>query len=87
MQSNKLVSQEEVRKYQEYYAEKHGVEPDDIEILTLNFTVDGNVEVEYNNKSEYKFERIARITGYLVGTLDRWNGAKQAECRERVKHA
>lgn len=33
-----------------------------------------------------KFERIRRITGYLVGTLDRWNDAKQAEERDRVKH-
>ena len=31
-------------------------------------------------------ERIRRITGYLVGTLDRWNNAKRAEERERVKH-
>ena len=33
-----------------------------------------------------KFERIRRITGYLVGTLDRWNDAKKAEERDRVKH-
>lgn len=33
-----------------------------------------------------KFERIRRITGYLVGTLDRWNDAKQAEERDRVVH-
>ena len=33
-----------------------------------------------------KFERIRRITGYLVGTLDRWNDAKRAEERDRVKH-
>lgn len=33
-----------------------------------------------------KFERIRRITGYLVGTLDRWNNAKQAEEKDRVKH-
>ena len=33
-----------------------------------------------------KFERIRRITGYLVGTLDRWNDAKQAEEKDRVKH-
>lgn len=32
------------------------------------------------------FERIRRITGYLVGTLDRFNDAKRAEERERVKH-
>ena len=33
-----------------------------------------------------KFERIRRITGYLVGTLDRFNNAKRAEEKDRVKH-
>ena len=33
------------------------------------------------------FERIRRITGYLVGTKDRWNNAKRAEERDRVKHS
>ena len=33
-----------------------------------------------------KFERIRRITGYLVGTLDRFNDGKAAEERDRVKH-
>ena len=32
------------------------------------------------------FERIRRITGYLVGTIDRWNNSKRAEERDRVKH-
>ena len=32
------------------------------------------------------FERIRRITGYLVGTIDRWNNAKRAEERALVKH-
>ncbi len=32
------------------------------------------------------FERIRRITGYLVGTLDRFNDAKRAEESDRVKH-
>lgn len=32
------------------------------------------------------FERIRRITGYLVGTMDRWNNAKKAEEADRVKH-
>ncbi|MBR2960501.1 MAG: hypothetical protein IKC44_02930 [Burkholderiaceae bacterium] len=32
------------------------------------------------------FERIRRITGYLVGTMDQWNNAKRAEERDRVKH-
>ena len=33
-----------------------------------------------------RFERIRRITGYLVGTLDKWNNAKKAEEKDRVKH-
>ena len=33
------------------------------------------------------FERIRRITGYLVGTLDRFNNAKRAEEADRVKHS
>ena len=37
--------------------------------------------------SNSKFERIRRITGYLVGTLDRFNDAKRAEEKDRVKHA
>lgn len=32
------------------------------------------------------FQRIRRITGYLVGTLDRFNNAKRAEVEDRVKH-
>ena len=34
-----------------------------------------------------KFERLRRITGYLVGTLDRWNDGKKAEEKARVKHS
>ena len=33
------------------------------------------------------FERIRRITGYLVGTMNKWNDAKKAEENERVKHS
>lgn len=33
------------------------------------------------------FERIRRITGYLVGTMDQWNNAKKAEEHDRVKHS
>lgn len=32
------------------------------------------------------FERIRRITGYLVGGMDRWNNAKRQEEQDRVKH-
>ncbi|MBU5308472.1 anaerobic ribonucleoside triphosphate reductase [Clostridioides mangenotii] len=38
------------------------------------------------NNSPVKFERIRRITGYLVGTVDRFNNAKKAEVMDRVKH-
>jgi hypothetical protein len=45
----------------------------------------------FNEYTEYfdegKFERLRRITGYLVGTLDRWNDAKKAEEHARVKHS
>ena len=33
------------------------------------------------------FERLRRITGYLVGTLERWNDGKRAEESQRVKHS
>lgn len=33
-----------------------------------------------------EFDRIRRITGYLVGTIDRWNNAKRSEEKDRVKH-
>lgn len=38
------------------------------------------------DESDVKFERIRRITGYLVGTVDRFNNAKKAEVKDRVKH-
>lgn len=52
----------------------------------INIYVDGEyVELEYSPKAP-SFERVRRITGYLVGTLDRFNDAKRAEESERVKH-
>jgi len=44
----------------------------------------------YDEHDQYfgeKFERLRRITGYLVGTLDRWNDGKKAEEKARVKHS
>ena len=38
------------------------------------------------SEDDVRFERIRRITGYLVGTLDRFNNAKRSEERDRVKH-
>ena len=39
-------------------------------------------QIDNNN-----FERLRRITGYLVGSLERWNDAKKAEEKARVKHS
>jgi hypothetical protein len=52
----------------------------------LKIQIDGEyVNLEYQ-LVPVKFDRIRRITGYLVGTMDRWNDAKLAEERDRVKH-
>ena len=40
-----------------------------------------------NMGEKVPFERIRRITGYLVGTMEKWNDAKKAEERDRVKHS
>lgn len=41
---------------------------------------------ENHKREDVDFERLRRITGYLVGTLGRWNDAKKAEEKARVKH-
>ena len=53
--------------------------------MNTNEKIATNVEAKLGKGVE--FERIRRITGYLVGTLDRFNDAKQAEVRDRVKHS
>lgn len=52
----------------------------------VNITLDGDyVDLSYDF-DPVPFQRIRRITGYLVGTLDRFNNAKRSEVRDRVKH-
>ena len=52
----------------------------------LKLEVDGDeVGISYG-LAPVPFDRIRRITGYLVGTMDRWNDAKTAEEHDRVKH-
>ena len=56
-------------------------------IKTVDFTIDGEfVDMNYTYDN-VPFERIRRITGYLVGTVDRFNDAKRAEVMDRVKHS
>ena len=50
-------------------------------------TMAGKLTVQNGQVGEnVKFDRIRRITGYLVGTTDRWNSAKLAELNDRVVH-
>ena len=72
----------EARNYVEYIKARITTPLESVEVKMCD---DGKVDVSYTAKGE-KFERIRRITGYLVGTTDRWNDAKQSEERERVKH-
>ena len=56
-------------------------------VTSINVVLCDNGEVDLKYIAhDVKFERIRRIIGYLVGTTDRWNDAKQAEERDRVKH-
>lgn len=80
------ATEKEIHKYIEYLAAKHKRKPSDIRSLTLKLLDDNEVDTDCVF-AEQKFERIRRITGYLVGTTDRWNNAKQAELHDRVKHA
>ena len=54
--------------------------------LKIEIENDDEVTLTYILKNDVPFERIRRITGYPVGTLDKWNVAKRAEERDRVKH-
>lgn len=55
-------------------------------LTRLDITLDGDFADLHYYFKPVTFERVRRITGYLVGTLDRWNDAKKAEEKDRVKH-
>lgn len=77
------ISQEEINEYIKYVEEKYP----DKKIATLDLNVNGDyVDLNYTFENDVPFERIRRITGYLVGTLDRFNDGKRAEERDREKH-
>ena len=76
------LSQPEVENYVRYVSGKNPGRT----LKSLRIEPDGDyVNLTYEFEP-VPFERIRRITGYLVGTLDRWNDAKRAEERDRVKH-
>ncbi len=77
-----FLPEEEIEKY---IASAKSRYPDK-ELNAVEFEVDGDyVNASYRFGTE-PFQRIRRITGYLVGTLDRFNNAKRAEEADRVKH-
>ena len=69
-----------------YGAVNHPVDRDPV--CGFNGIIDNECPKCHRTESDGgpSFERIRRITGYLVGTMDRWNDAKRAEERDRVKH-
>lgn len=80
---NGILEQKEIDSYIERAREKYGEKVVAIDIEIEN---DEEVTISYVLSNDVPFERIRRITGYLVGTLDKWNDAKRAEERDRVKH-
>lgn len=73
------ISKEEKQAYIDRAQEKYGEG-----CAQLDIFIDGDyVELGYHVTP---FQRIARITGYLTTTVDRWNDAKRAELFDRVKH-
>jgi ribonucleoside-triphosphate reductase len=63
----------------------HAHQERDAQLRYRELFTEGDEKMDNKGKG-VKFERIRRITGYLVGTLDRWNEAKKSEERDRVKH-
>ena len=72
----------EAQAYVDYLENKYNRKLD-----RLDIKIDGEyADLDYTF-SNVPFERIRRITGYLVGTMDNWNDAKTAEEADRVKHS
>lgn len=76
------LSQQEIDAYIDYGRKKY---PDKI-ISEMTVKTDGDfVDLKFDFAA-VPFDRVRRITGYLVGTLDRFNNGKRAEEHDRVKH-
>ena len=77
-----VISQDEINAYVKYGTNKYS----NRHITGLDIVVDNDfVDLKYHF-APVKFERIRRITGYLVGTTDRFNNAERADVNDRVKH-
>lgn len=76
------ASLKEQQLYVDYLEEKYNRK-----LESLNINIDGDFADLNYSFSDVPFERIRRITGYLVGTMDNWNDAKSHEEEDRVKHS
>ena len=72
---------DEAQNYVDYLEKKHNRK-----LKSLDINLDGDFADLSFAFEEVPFERVRRITGYLVGTMDKWNDAKAAEEADRVKH-
>ena len=74
--------------YVRYFEMNYPQHTEDVGIVKLSFVSEKKEEVDLDflKDSFTPFERIRRITGYLVGTIDRFNDAKRHEVEDRVKH-
>ena len=77
------MDEKEAEVYVDQVVKKYG---NRLKEVTVQHGPEDSDYVIMNCKLTQPFERIRRITGYLVGTLDRWGNAKRAEERDRVKH-
>ncbi len=75
------VSPQEQQAYVDYLEKKYNRK-----LKSLDITIDGEFADLHYQFEHVPFERIRRITGYLVGTMEQWNNAKSAEEADRVKH-
>ncbi|MBE6858213.1 MAG: hypothetical protein E7498_02110 [Ruminococcus sp.] len=76
------IPEEEINAYIDYGKKKYV----NRSITEMTVKTDGEfVDLQFRF-ADVPFDRIRRITGYLVGTLDRFNNGKRAEEHDRVKH-
>lgn len=77
-----VMDQKEIENYVQYLSDEYPSR----KLKSLQIELDGDYANLTYELEPVPFERIRRITGYLVGTMDRWNNAKRAEEHDRVKH-
>lgn len=76
------MDEKEIKSYIQYLKDKFKDET----LTSLTLEIDGDYVNMHYHLQPIPIQRIRRITGYLVGTLERFNDAKKAEEKDRIKH-